>query len=68
MIAIPTNHIKEMPFQEACNLVAIDGDLFKGMECLKLEGESYSLSWHTEKDIALYNAYNVVFKGMSKLF
>tara|TARA_R110002167_G_scaffold316725_1_gene522391 strand:+ start:213 stop:419 length:207 start_codon:yes stop_codon:yes gene_type:complete len=68
MIAIPTDHKKDMPFQEACNLVAIDGDLFKGMEALKMRKDSYTLRWHSEKDIDLYNAYNVVFKGMSKLF
>ena len=66
MIAIPEKYKEELTLGEALEIVqGADNDLLLSMENIKLTSEVKILSM---SDMLTYNAYNVVFKGMSKLF
>ena len=72
MIQIPNKYKRDIPFNEACELVikGVEGQnlLLDCMEAIRMRRDSYTLSWHTEKDIVTYNAYNAVFAKMKELF
>ena len=66
MIAIPEEYKEELTLGEALEIVqGEDNDLLLSMETIKSTSEVKILSM---SDMLTYNAYNVVFKGMSKLF
>mgnify|MGYP000020460524 FL=1 len=66
MIAIPERYKEEMSIAEALDIVLCeDENLLNCMETIKQTSEVKILSM---SDMLTYNAYNVVFKGMSKLF
>ena len=68
MIAIPTQHKCEIEWNEAFNEVAINGDLLEGMEGIKKAYTDNPVTHWYSYDCFQVNAYNTIFKGMSKLF
>lgn len=66
MIAIPERYKEEMSIAEALDIVLCeDENLLNCMETIKQTSEVKILCM---SDMLTYNAYNVVFKSMSKLF
>jgi len=74
MITLPTHLIEETTFNDASHLISAFGgnDLLQGMEWIKEQFESAEEQMGEDAFLDAWayeiNAYNEVFKGMSKLF